>query len=307
MALTTATNHWKLGLFVVVAVLTMVGAAFWLGSRAFRRESVPVVTYFDESVQGLDVGSPVKFRGVTIGTVADITLAPDRRNVQVTSDMYVDALKRLGLAVPKKGGQPIDPNLRVQLVSAGITGVRFLQTDFFDPERYPAPALPFSPPWNYLPSAPSTLKSLEDAAVEIVAKLPEFGELAKGTLSDLRQTLGSLDRLATGLGAADGSFNRLLLELRSAVVRVETALDEAKLGATTASLRDTSGSIGQAAATVGQAASNVGDVRGELEASLVSLRETLDSVRALADSLARDPSVVLRGPPADRVPVPKGR
>src|SRR5436190_37346 len=77
MALTTATNHWKLGLFVVVALLTMVGAAFWLGSRALRRESVPLVTYFDEPVQGLDVGSPVKFRGVTIGTVADITLAPD--------------------------------------------------------------------------------------------------------------------------------------------------------------------------------------------------------------------------------------
>src|SRR5215470_11941080 len=190
MALTTATNHWKLGLFVVVALLTMVAATFWLGSRAFRRKSVAVVSYFDESVQGLDVGSPVKFRGVTIGTVGDITLAPDHRNVQVTSDIYVDALKRLGLEVPKKGGQPLDPSLRVQLVSAGITGVRFLQTDFFDPERYPPPALSFPPPWNYLPSTPSTLKSLEDAAVEIVDKLPHLEDVANVTLSDLRHTLG---------------------------------------------------------------------------------------------------------------------
>ena len=307
MALTTATNHWKLGLFVVVALLTMVGAVFWLGARTLRRASIPMVSYFDEPVQGLDVGSPVKFRGVTIGTVGDITLAPDHRDVQVTSDIYVDALKRLGLAVPKKGGEPLDPSLRVQLVSAGITGVRFLQTDFFDPERYPPPALTFRPPWNYLPSTPSTLKSLEDAAVEIADKLPHLEDVADVTLSDLRHALGSFDRLATGLGSDDGSLNRLLLELRSAAVRVEAALDEAKLGATTASLRDTSGKVGQAASTTEQTVANVGDVREELRASLVALRETLDSVRTLADSLARDPSVVLRGPPADRVPAPKGR
>ena len=314
MPLTTATNHWKLGLFVVVAILTMVGAVFWLGARALRRESFAAVTYFDESVQGLDVGSPVKFRGVTIGTVADITLAPDRRNVQVTSDIYVDAMKRLGLAIPKQGEQSMDPNLRVQLVSAGITGVRFLQSDFFDPRRYPPPALSFEPPWNYMPSAPSTLKSLEDAAVELVDKLPVLIERARDTLADFRLTLRSVDRLATGLGSDDGSLNLLLTQLRSAAARVEVALNEAKLGATTASLRETSGSVGQAASSIGQAAStvgqtvsDVGDAREELQASLIALRETLDSVRVLADMLARDPSVVLRGPPAGSVPRPDGK
>ena len=94
---TTATNHWKLGLFVLLGVGAMLGALFWLGARRFRRESFPAVSYFDESVQGLDVGSPVKFRGVTVGTVADITIAPDHRHVQITSDVYVDALVRLGL------------------------------------------------------------------------------------------------------------------------------------------------------------------------------------------------------------------
>jgi len=89
---TTATNHWKLGLFVLLAVGATLGTLFWLGARRFRRESFPAISYFDESVQGLDVGSPVKFRGVTVGTVADITIAPDHRHVQVTSDIYVDAL-----------------------------------------------------------------------------------------------------------------------------------------------------------------------------------------------------------------------
>lgn len=289
---TTATNHWKLGLFVVVAIGGLVGAVFWLGSQRLRRESFPAVSFFDESVQGLEVGSPVKFRGVTVGTVADITVAPDHRHVQVSSNMYVDAYRRLGLRKPEKGEEFIDPNLRVQLVSAGITGVRFLQTDFFDPRRYPPPKLPFEPPWNYVPSTPSTLKNVEESAVEILSKFPELEDRAEEALVDLKRTLGSLDRLASGLQAEDGPFNRLLVRLNAAAARVEAALTEAKLGATTASLRETSDSVGHAAA-------NVSDVREELSASLQALRETLDSVRALSTTLERDPSTLIRGPRGD--------
>ena len=114
---TTATNHWKLGLFVLLAVVALLGALFWLGARRFHRESFAAVSYFDESVQGLDVGSPVKFRGVTVGTVAEITIAPDRRHVQVTSNIYLDALVRLGLRTraPRSDEEFIDPRVRVQL------------------------------------------------------------------------------------------------------------------------------------------------------------------------------------------------
>ena len=173
---TTATNHWKLGLFVVAALATMVAVTFWIGAQRFERESFQAISYFDESVQGLDVGSPVKWRGVTVGTVSDLTVAPDGRHVQVTSDIFVDALTRLGLEVPQQGQAFIHPNLRVQLASVGITGIRFLQTDFFDPERHPPPPLPFEPPWNYVPSTPSTLKSVE----EVGARDPEQASRRRG-------------------------------------------------------------------------------------------------------------------------------
>jgi phospholipid/cholesterol/gamma-HCH transport system substrate-binding protein len=291
---TTATNHWKLGLFVLLGIGAMLGTLFWLGASRLRRESFPAVSYFDESVQGLDVGSPVKFRGVTVGTVSDITIAPDHRHVQVTADMYIDALVRLGLRdrAPKQGEEFTAPSWRVQLASAGITGVRFIQTDFFDPERYPLPRLPFEPPWNYVPSVPSTLKNVEETAIEIMNRLPMLADRAKDTLTDMRKTLGSIDRLAADLGAEGGSFNRALQELRTAAARVDRALAEAKLGATTASFRDSAASIGQAAA-------GVSDAREELQTSLVALREALESVRTLADSLERDPSVLLRGPRGD--------
>jgi len=291
---TTATNHWKLGLFVLLAIGVMLGTLFWLGAQRLRRESFPAISFFDESVQGLDVGSPVKFRGVTVGTVSDITIAPDHRHVQITADMYVDALVRLGLrtGAPKSGEEFIPPNLRVQLASAGITGVRFVQTDFFDPERYPPPRLPFEPPWNYVPSTPSTLKNAEEAAIEILNRLPVLADRAKDTLADMKKTLASIDHFAVDLGAQDGSFNLALQQLRGAAARVDKALDEAKLGATTASFRDT-------ASSVGQAATGLDDTHEELQASLVALREAAESVRTLADSLERDPSVLLRGPRGD--------
>ena len=47
---TTAANHWKLGLFVLLAVGAMLGTLFWLGARRFHRESFPAISYFDESV-----------------------------------------------------------------------------------------------------------------------------------------------------------------------------------------------------------------------------------------------------------------
>jgi paraquat-inducible protein B len=297
---TTATNHWKLGLFILVAIGAMIAALFWLGARRFQRISFPAVTYFDESVQGLDVGSPVKFRGVTVGTVGDITIAPDHRHVQVTSDIYVDALARLGLGdrPPRKGEEFINPLLRMQLVSAGITGVRFLQTDFFHPARFPEPTLPFEPPWNYIPSAPSTLKSVGDTAMEVVNRLPDIETRVSETLVTMNAALGSIDRFVGGLQDQDASFNRLLVQLRTSAMRLDNTLQEAQLGGTTASIRN-------AAGAVSTAANGFGEMREDLQASLATLRETLDSFRTVADSLERDPSVLLRGPRADG-PAPRG-
>jgi len=311
---TTAANHWKLGLFVVAGIAASIGVVFWVAAQRFHREAFPIVTYFDESVQGLDVGSPVKFRGVTMGTVTNITLGPDHRHVQVTSDIYADALRSLGISdsVPDaKTGQPFMPELlRVQLAAAGITGVKFLEVDFFDAERYPPPVLPFETPRNYVPSAPSTLRSLEQAALEFANRLPALGDQAssalvegRATLIEGRETLGSMRRLSDELQGADGAVNRLLTRLDVAANALETALRDAQPSATTAALRSASASVGDAAHGVND---SVGDVREELRQSLVALRETLESIRALSESLDRDPSILVRGRrPDSGVPVAK--
>jgi phospholipid/cholesterol/gamma-HCH transport system substrate-binding protein len=183
------TNFWKIGLFVVAGMTTAIVTLFWLGAQRLARDKVERVTYFDESVQGLDVGAPVKMRGVTIGTVTAITIAPDHRLVQVSSDVYVDVMVRLGLGTEEElmsYSAPPPPDLRVQLATTGITGVKFLLADFFH-DSAPAPKLSFEPEAGYIPSTPSTLKSVEDSFFSLASSLPE-------TLKALTALAGTLER-----------------------------------------------------------------------------------------------------------------
>jgi ABC-type transporter Mla subunit MlaD len=146
-----------------------------------------------------------------------------------------------------------------------------------------------------VPSTPSTLKSVEDSALEILNKLPAIEDQATETLVGLRKTLASVDALTATLQSDDGAFHTLLVQLRSTASRLDRTLEEAQLGTTTAALRSTSGQVGEAA-------EGVSDVREELAASLVALREALEAVRALSDSLDRDPSALLRGSRTDGPP-----
>jgi phospholipid/cholesterol/gamma-HCH transport system substrate-binding protein len=180
-------NNWKLGLFVVLGLLTGGLAMVALGANQLEREVETFVTYFDESVQGLDVGSPVKFRGVRIGEVGEITVASNKRHVQVVCAVDVKILRRLGLhADAARSGDPdarfVPPELRVQLVPQGITGVRFLQVDYFSVKEHPEPGLGFPTPPNYIPAAVSTLASIEQAIVEMAGTIPDLSRQAQQLL-----------------------------------------------------------------------------------------------------------------------------
>ena len=75
----TRANYVKIGLFVVLGFAAALALAVSLGATGTRRVTVAFYTYFNESVQGLEVGEPVTFRGVSVGHVGAITIAPDRR------------------------------------------------------------------------------------------------------------------------------------------------------------------------------------------------------------------------------------
>lgn len=201
----SGTNHWKLGAFVVATAALGVGALFWVGAKRFDQETVERVTYFEESVQGLDVGAPVKVRGVPIGTVAAIRIAPDGMLVEVKARIQTEDLLRLGLPAGSLDSMPADGDvgvseLRLSLSTTGITGVKFIEADFVPPST-PTPALSFTPPRNYIPSATSTLASLEGAARGIGEELPRTLAAVRTLATTLEARVSALDAEALNVRA----------------------------------------------------------------------------------------------------------
>jgi len=267
-----------------------------------------VVTFFDESVQGLDVGAPVKIRGVTIGHVSRITIAPDHRHVEVHADIYQEALERLGLRSPGSKVAPEEPlappGVRKQVVSTGITGNKFLELNYFDPRVAPAKELPFETPWNTIPAAPSTLKSLEEGVFELMDRLPPVLAELRALLVTTRRTLEELDapalvRRTESLMDQGGS---LLEELEGLARDLRGELQAAELARTAAAVREAASAAGEAARSTGEAAGRAGALAREagrlpalLAADLLQLRETLEAMETLARLVERDPGVLLRG------------
>jgi phospholipid/cholesterol/gamma-HCH transport system substrate-binding protein len=309
-------NHWKLGLFVVVGIVLALTTITFLGAQSLKKQVVSYQTYFDESVQGLEVGSPVKFRGVTVGTVSAIGIATDRRHVAVTSELAIVDLSDLGLSVGKgdKSKIRVPPDLRMQIASQGITGVKFLLIDFFATKDNPPPELPFPVPENYIPAAVSTMKNLEDAVVRAVNRIPE---IAEGIVVILVKVNRLLDDLQRGKLLEDGAAtltraNQVLESLQgelnqSHVGKLSTQAQEAlallneTIARTNTLLSHLDGDKGllasaqRASNAMGDVAVSAGTLGPELEETLRDVQEFSGAIQRVADALERDPDMLLKG------------
>ncbi len=307
------TNRWKLGLFVLTGVAIGILALLLLGARALSRDTVEFVSFFDESVQGLEVGSPVKFRGVTVGTVAKVDIAENLRHVEVTSQLSVEQVGKLRLTAKENAAQ-LHPDMRVQLSQTGITGVKFLLIDFFDSATNPVVPLPFKPPANYIPTASSTMKNLEDSVTRTANRFPEIAEDASKAVAQVRAVAEQIqagrlpERGAETLSHANAALSQLNAQLKA--VNAEQLSSEAEknlkelnqvLIRTNSLLTRLDGEQGlfrnaeRSADAIGDVARSARGLGPELELTLREIRGAARSVKRLADALERDPDMLLKG------------
>ncbi|MHB8814401.1 MAG: PqiB family protein [Steroidobacteraceae bacterium] len=234
---------------------------------------------FAQALRGLEVGAPVEFRGVKIGTVAAVDLDYDARSqsfpVIVTAKLYP---QRMGRAYETLAAQGTTENedtmaafvatlvargLRAQPRSGSLlTGQLFIALDFFPG----SPRVAFNPKARplELPTVTGTYQELEAGMARLVTKLNELPlqRLANQVNLDLTDLHGSL-----------GTLNREVLP-----------------DATTA-LSALHGTLDSARQTVGE---NSPLVEG-LSDTLSESQATLVAVRELADYLDRHPEALLRG------------
>jgi ABC-type transporter Mla subunit MlaD len=217
----------RLGLFVVVGVSALVGALLLLGGRDLFQPSFTFETYFNNSIAGLDLGAPVRFRGVPLGQVTEILTSSatyernvpfNRRREYIVVRVKVNVSAGEAAQMREEAVTLARRGLRAQTQLAGLTGQQYLALDFMDPKKYPPLEFEWTPKYTYLPSAPSS-------AGEIVAKAQSF--LASLNEADIRQLGQSLNTL---VGDVDKKLGDLPVATLSAKAQEVLSNADATLG-----------------------------------------------------------------------------
>ncbi len=302
------TGYFKIGLFVISAIMIALVGVVILGGGYLLQHKYIIETYIDESVQGLDIGSPVKFRGVPIGKVDEITLTSmeyptQRRYVLVRAGISPDWFRfQSGDPARRELIVEVEKGLRVRLAPQGLTGQAYLEADYLDPLRSPPLEIDWRPDHPYVPSAlsritqftdafESIMRNLEDIdiprlvqtvdkSMAVVSRLVEDAEFDKisvqavALLSELRQTNQQLKGLVGG--------PELKVTLRDAAVAASTArqiLERADrpLSQLVADLPKTSESLDRLVRRLDEVAATLPDTGAEVRQTLQSLNRLIGS------------------------------
>lgn len=311
-------SNYRLGLFVVVAIVILIGLIVSIGGGNIFRPKVMVETYFDESVQGLDIGSKVRYRGVVIGAVRHIGFtytkyeqnkppAERRQYVLVEMAIYPDQLGDVG------GGREfvdrlVADGLRIRMVPIGVTGIVYLELDF----NRTSPVMPINwVPLNlYIPSAQSTVLSFVESAERIMAKLEPLD--LNATANNLDRLLVTLNRKAEALDTEKLSkeVTASLAELRNVLRHVDQVASSedwqslpADLGAAVRRMREIAESpeLKRTLAALDRSSQRVDralEGREDDIAELISnLRSASANLKTLSENLKHSPSGALLAQP----------
>ena len=159
------------GLFIIVFSIAAAVFAVWLGSPG-RHDDVVFRIHFPDSVSGLTVGDPVKFRGVDVGTVKSIDIDPDNSR-----------LVKVDVRLRKE--TPVKTDSKASLAMKGITGVVFVELNGGDPA---AKTLIAATPQDKVPEIPSEktgLKAMLDDLPKLVAKFTSIEDQVKKVVTNV--------------------------------------------------------------------------------------------------------------------------
>ncbi len=170
-------SKFKIGLFVVSGLLLGVVVFVWLGASRYFQDSKTVVAYFTESVQGLESDSPVKYRGVPVGRVKAIRMAPDARLIEVLMSL--------------NRSFKLNEDLGVKINLLGLTGQKYLEMDNFRPDQIREQiTLDFTPRYPVIPTYSSDIREIGNALENLFQKV-------KGV--DLERVTNNLIRISARL------------------------------------------------------------------------------------------------------------
>lgn len=281
------------GFVIICAALVLAAVTLWASGRLFEKR-YRYICYFPGSVNGLQVGSPVKYRGVPLGSVREMLIPYTRMGGEVRVSVIIElAVKQ----VRKRGGD-VDPTpdvmrvligrgLRAQLQSESlITGQRYVSLDVITD----APAFEPGAPRDDLleiPTLPSQTEELQDALASLgrqlsEADLPRLSRSITTTFESTRDLLEDVRkrRMVGELAAAGASLRKLGDNLDQQITPLAGALREG---------------TGGVVADLHTALAPDGPFLVELARALGDIQRAAVAIRSLAELLERNPNALLVG------------
>jgi phospholipid/cholesterol/gamma-HCH transport system substrate-binding protein len=298
-------SKFLIGLFVIIGVLICAVIIIWVGAADIFLKGSLYDAYFDESVQGLQVDSAIKYRGVEIGKVKSIEVAQDHRLIEVIMkiDMEGDWQK-----------QTI-----ATLKTAGITGIVFVELDQLRPgDLSVSPKINFKPSYPVIPSRPSQISRFVADTGVIMQNIKDID--LKGISIQLKDTTKAIENFVEGK-----RLNNIMVNLEStsanlnqAISRVNKTIAEGKVDKT---LNETMGVLSDARQLIGQAKNEIEvlnlkekalrtdrllenidkrtkTITNELQDTSENLRVTSENLQKLSDNLTKHPSELIFSKPA---------
>jgi ABC-type transporter Mla subunit MlaD len=305
-------NDFKLGLFVLVGVLLLLGGIFvFSASRLFEGKTVEE-TYTAGNADGLQVGAPVLLRGVRVGNVTDIKFSWNayHRSQPRYVIIVFEVNNSVALVPPGKDfaalvQAEVAKGLRARVKSQGLAGAPILSLEYLDPTEYPPLQVPWTPRHIYIPSAPNQFSEMFSALDKSLRNLQHLDfERLGGTL---QQDLAAAEKLLNhldeaNLGGVGTNANALLTDLRGLSAQMQSFIGESNAPGREVNLQVISGNADQVLAELRRTAHQLDRMVANLDSG--SINESLENVRRASQSLEQAmrelkqyPSGVLFGEP----------
>jgi phospholipid/cholesterol/gamma-HCH transport system substrate-binding protein len=299
-------NFAVVGVFVLVLGAGLIAGVLWFsGGGAYRKAYDTYQTNMAESVSGLNRDAPVRYRGVEVGRVRKMALAPSNGElVQLTLDI--------------ERGTPVRQDTVAVLRVQGLTGIAYVELSGGGPD---SPALEARPGEAYpvIPSGPSLMARLDTAITALLTNVNRTSESMNDLMDEdnrrvFKQTLAELRVLTRTLAARSAAIDsslanaartmdntaRLTGDLPRLVERMQASADgfDRMTGAIARAGTDANATLAGTRADLRQAA---GEIVPDVRLLATELREVTGSLRRFSDQLEQNPSMLLYGKPASRL------
>ncbi|MBE3867788.1 MCE family protein [Vibrio parahaemolyticus] len=307
-------SSYKLGLFVVSALVSLFVVLFILGGRSLFEPKIIVETYFDESVSGLEVGASVRFRGITAGEVVSIELSDalyeaavprENRKSYVVVRSEITGAKRTIEEWNRSIEISIERGLRATTQLAGITGQQYLSFDYTSMDK--GLSFNWKPNYPYVPSTKSSAGKIVSGIQSLIARLDEadINTLVANInmlIETLNQSISALDA-----DALNAQLLALLINSNQMVKSVDGVISDPEVKEIVSSLAQISKSLNSSLKDKGDINKLIKDLdraavrldvimadnQSDINYVIKDLRVTVENLKSFSETLKNQPSSII--------------